>query len=69
VSSGPAYTARMIILRLVYTAAVMALVLWLASSGNPLGGLVVVPILAVWLRRSAESGRLNRYAKRIVRAH
>lgn len=59
----------MIALRLVYTAAVMVVVLWLASSGNPFGGLVVVPILAVLLRRSADSGRVNRLAKRIARAH
>jgi hypothetical protein len=59
----------MLIVRLLYTAAVMTLVLWLASTGRPLGGLVIVPILAVWLRRSAESGRLTRFAKRIVRVH
>jgi Flp pilus assembly protein TadB len=63
------YTARMIVVRLAYTAVVMTLVLWLASSGNPFGGLVVVAVLAVMVRRSAESGRLNRFAKRVVRAH
>jgi protein-S-isoprenylcysteine O-methyltransferase Ste14 len=59
----------MLMVRFIYTAGVMTLVLWLASSGNPFGGLVVVPILAVLFRRSAESGRLNRVAKRIARAH
>jgi protein-S-isoprenylcysteine O-methyltransferase Ste14 len=59
----------MLMVRFIYTAGVMTLVLWLASSGNPFGGLVVVPILAVLVRRSAESGRLNRVGKRIARAH
>ena len=43
-----------------YTAAVMTLVIWLLKTGNPLGGLVIVPALAVWLRRAVESGRLLR---------
>jgi hypothetical protein len=47
-------------LRLIYTAAVMALVIWLLSTGRPLGGLLIVPLLAVWVRRTAESGRLVR---------
>ena len=59
----------MLAVRLLYTVAVMTLVLWLASTGQPLGGLVIVPLLAVWLRRSAESGRLTRFARRIARVH
>jgi protein-S-isoprenylcysteine O-methyltransferase Ste14 len=56
----------MIALRLLYTAAVMVVVIWLLRTGNPVGGLLVVPIAAVWLRREAESGRL---AARVGRAH
>jgi hypothetical protein len=47
-----------IVLRLLYTAAVMVLVIWLLRTGHPLGGLVLAPAAAVWLRREAESGRL-----------
>jgi hypothetical protein len=50
-----------------FTGAVMVLVLWLASTGRPFGGLVIVPIVAIWLRRAAESGRLTRFARRLVR--
>jgi hypothetical protein len=56
----------MIILRLAYTAAVMVIVVWLLRTGNPVGGLLVVPAIAVWLRREADSGRL---AARVRRAH
>jgi hypothetical protein len=55
----------MLAVRLLFTAVVMFLALWLASHGNPFGGLVVVPLAAVWLRRQAESGRLTRFAKRV----
>jgi len=55
----------MIALRLAYTAAVMVVVIWLLRSGNPLGGLLIVPAAAVWLRHEAESGRL---AMRLRRA-
>jgi len=48
----------MIVLRLVYTAVVMAVVIGLLRAGNPLGGLVLAPAAAVWLRREVESGRL-----------
>ena len=34
----------------------MAGVLWLLRSGQPLGGLVILPLLAIWLRRKVESG-------------
>ena len=36
----------MIALRLIYTAAVMAVVIWLLRSGNPVGGLLVAPAAA-----------------------
>ena len=50
----------MIVVRLVYTAVVMAVVIGLLRAGNPLGGLIFAPAAAVWLRREAESGRLAR---------
>jgi hypothetical protein len=57
----------MIVLRLAYTAAVMVVVVWLLRTGNPLGGLLVVPAAAVWLRREAESGRLTTRLRRARR--
>ena len=42
----------------------MAVVVALLLTGNPLGGVFVVPLLAIWLRREAESGRLARLAHR-----
>ena len=56
----------MIILRLAYTAIVMVIVVWLLRAGNPVGGLVVIPALAVWLRRDAESGRLAARVRRAI---
>jgi hypothetical protein len=53
----------MVLVRLVYTALVMAGVVWLLRSGQPLGGLVILPLAAVWLRRTVESGQLARFAK------
>jgi hypothetical protein len=53
-----------IVLRLLYTAAVMVLVIWLLRTGHPLGGLVLAPAAAVWLRREAESGRLTARVRR-----
>jgi hypothetical protein len=52
-------------LRIGFTIAVMALVVWLLAAGMPLGGLVIVPLLAVWLRQAAESGRLTRLVRRL----
>jgi hypothetical protein len=52
-------------LRIAFTIAVMALVVWLLTAGMPLGGLVIVPLLAVWVRHAAESGRLTRLARRL----
>jgi protein-S-isoprenylcysteine O-methyltransferase Ste14 len=57
----------MIALRLMYTATVMVVVIWLLRTGNPIGGLFVVPAAAVWLRREAESGRLAARARRALR--
>jgi hypothetical protein len=56
------------ILRMIYTIAVMALVVWLLREGDPLGGLLLVPAAAVWLRREAESGRLAARARRVLRS-
>jgi hypothetical protein len=57
----------MIVLRLAYTAAVMVVVVWLLRTGNPVGGLLVVPATAVWLRHEAESGRLATRLRRALR--
>jgi hypothetical protein len=56
-----------IVLRFVYTSAVMVLVIWLLRTGNPVGGLLLVPAAAVWLRREAESGRLAARVRRALR--
>ena len=56
----------MMIVRMVYTAVVMVIVVWLLRAGNPVGGLVVVPAVAVWLRRDAESGRLTARVRRAI---
>jgi hypothetical protein len=45
-----------VFVRLAYTALVMAGVVWLLRTGQPLGGLVILPLLAIWLRRKVESG-------------
>jgi hypothetical protein len=58
---------NMIVLRLLYTAAVMVVVIWLLRAGNPVGGLVLAPAAAVWLRREAESGRLAARGRRALR--
>ena len=57
----------MLVLRLVYTAAVMVVVVWLLRSGNPVEGLLLVPAAAVWLRTEAESGRLAARVRRAPR--
>ena len=49
----------MLLLRIGFTAAVMTGVVWLLLAGKPLGGLLLLPALAIWLRRAAESGRLT----------
>jgi hypothetical protein len=53
-----------VLLRLAYTALVMAGVVWLLRSGQPLGGLVLLPLLAIWLRRKAESAQPVRVRSR-----
>jgi hypothetical protein len=53
--------------RVAFTAVATALCVWLLATGKPLGGLVIVPVLAVWLRQAAESGRLNRFAGRFAK--
>jgi hypothetical protein len=45
--------------RVAFTALVMAIVVWLLTSGRPFGGLLVVPLAAIWIRRAVESGRLK----------
>jgi hypothetical protein len=57
----------MIVLRLLYTAVVMVVVIWLLRTGNPVGGLLLVPVAAIWLRREAESGRLVARVRRALR--
>jgi Flp pilus assembly protein TadB len=58
----------MIALRIAFTVAVMAIVVWLSSTGHPIGGLLIVPFFAVWVRRAAETGRLARFARRFARS-
>ena len=53
----------MLALRAAFAISVMAVVAWLLLAGLPLGAVAVV-LLAVWLRRSAEFGRLRRLASR-----
>jgi ethanolamine transporter EutH len=43
-------------LRIAFTAAVMAVCVWLLLTGRPLGGLLIIPVLAIWVRRRAEAG-------------
>jgi hypothetical protein len=50
-------------LRLAYTAAVLVLLVWLLRTGQPLA-LLFVPLAAIGLRRSAESGRLHQLVAR-----
>ncbi len=58
----------MLALRVAFTAGATALCVWLLATGKPLGGLVIVPVLAVWLRLEAESGRLTRFARRLAKS-
>jgi len=50
-------------LRIIYTVVATAVCAWMMSTGELLGGLVIVPAIAVWLRRPAETGRLARLVK------
>jgi hypothetical protein len=58
----------MVLLRVVYTAAVMVLVVWLLRTGRPLGGLLIAPAAAIWLRHEVESGRLANRVRRAPRS-
>ena len=49
--------------RIVFTAAVLAVVGWLLRDGLPFGAVVVV-LAAVWARRAVESGRALRLVRR-----
>jgi hypothetical protein len=40
---------------------------WLLSTGNPVGGLIIVPILAIWIRRAAEAGRFKGFTRRFAK--
>jgi hypothetical protein len=55
-----------LVLRIGFTVAVMTMVVWLLATGTALGGLLIVPALAVWVRRAAETGRLARLARRFA---
>jgi hypothetical protein len=57
----------MLALRVAFTAVATAVCVWLLATGRPLGGLVIVPVLAVWLRHEADSGRLIRFAGRFAK--
>jgi hypothetical protein len=57
----------MLVLRLLFTAAVTAGCVWLLSTGKPLGGLLLLPALAVGIRHAAESGKLTRFARRFAK--
>jgi hypothetical protein len=56
----------MLALRLLFTAVVTVGCVWLLSTGKPLGGLVMLPALAVWVRHAAESGHLTRFRRRLT---
>jgi len=53
------YDARVLAIKAAYAAVATALVVLLLAAGMPLGA-VAVFVLAVWLRRTVESGRLTR---------
>jgi hypothetical protein len=57
----------MLALRIGFTVVAIGLVIWLLSTGRPLGGLIIVPLVAVWIRHTAESGQLTRFANRFAR--
>ena len=43
----------MLLVRIAFAAIVMVVVIWSLSTGKPLGGLVLVPLFAILLRRAA----------------
>jgi hypothetical protein len=40
-----------LLLRIAFAAAATAVCIWLLKTGNPVGGLVIAPAAAVWMRR------------------
>ena len=54
----------MMAIRIAFTLVAAALMVWLLTTGRPLGGLIIVPALAIWLRHAAETGRLARFTQR-----
>ena len=40
-----------LLIRILFTAAVMTAAVLIAHGGNPVAGLIVVPAAAIWLRR------------------
>lgn len=50
--------------RIAFTVVVIAIAVWLLASGKPLGGLLIVPAIAVWARHAVEEGRLRRLGRR-----
>ena len=56
----------MLALRTAFTASVMALVVWLLLDGRFAEAILAV-VVAVWLRSTAETGRLSRFARRNAR--
>src|SRR4051812_36691176 len=51
ISMPTTYTRPVLALRIAITPAAAVLMVGLAHGGQPVAGLVIVPILAVWLRR------------------
>ncbi len=54
-------------LRVLFSLVVTAGCVWLLATGKPLGGLLILPALAVWVRHAAESGRLTHLARRFAK--
>jgi hypothetical protein len=54
----------MLLLRLVFTVVTMAICIWLLATGRPLGGLLFVPIIAIWAWNYAESRGWLQFASR-----
>ena len=42
------------LVRLLFTLVVVGIAVWLLATGYPLGGLLLVPLLAVWVRHAVE---------------
>jgi ethanolamine transporter EutH len=63
----PSYTPAMLALRLGFTVAVMAVVVWLLLVGRFAEAILLV-VVAVWLRRAVESGRVARLGGRLAKS-